>query len=136
MLRVARRKNHFANATFMAGDATALQFPAGRFDVSCISFALHEMPPSIRERALREMIRATRPGGRILVVDYALPRNAVARWLVLHLVGLYERAHYAEFVRADLPALLRRLDLDVASDHRALLGAARVVIARIPVPHG
>jgi demethylmenaquinone methyltransferase/2-methoxy-6-polyprenyl-1,4-benzoquinol methylase len=129
MLGIAQRKNHFANAVFMAGDATALPFPAGRFDLACISFALHEMPATIRERVLLEMMRVTRPGGRIVVVDYALPRNAVGRWLVFHLVKLYERDHYAEFVRADLPALLRRMGLEPLAEQRALLGAARIVIA-------
>jgi len=128
MLAIARRKNAPAHVAFMRADATCLPFPAGRFDVTCVSFALHEMPASVRDRVVREMARVTRHGGTIVVVDYALPAGRIASALALRLVSLYERPHYAEFVRSDLPALLEGIGIAVRADRRALLGNARIVV--------
>jgi demethylmenaquinone methyltransferase/2-methoxy-6-polyprenyl-1,4-benzoquinol methylase len=127
MLRVARRKNR-PNLELVRADATELPFGNASFDVSCISFALHEMPPGIREAVLKEMMRVTKPRGRVVLVDYALPRNAVGRTLVYQAVRLYERERYAEFIRSDLGAFLRGLGLDAREERSALLGAVRIVV--------
>jgi demethylmenaquinone methyltransferase/2-methoxy-6-polyprenyl-1,4-benzoquinol methylase len=132
MLRVAQRKNRLPNVTFRQADATELPFEDASFDVSCISFALHEMPSSIRERAVLEMRRVTKPGGTIVIVDYALPENALARTLVYHVVKLYERDHYAGFVRSDLRALLEGMGISVQQERSALLGAAKIVTGFTP----
>lgn len=129
MLSIARRKYDERDIEFVEADATALPYPDASFDVSCVSFALHEMPRDVRARVVGDMARVTRPGGKVVVVDYALPRNRVWRWFVYHVVKLYERDHYVDFVRADLAALLARSGMSVLTEHRALLGAARVVIA-------
>ncbi len=128
MLRVARHKNHRPNLSFHEADATDLPFGSGEFDIACISFALHEMPQSVRARVLREIARVTRPGGRIVAVDYALPRNRVAGAMVFHLVKLYERDHYAEFVQSDLATMVTGAGIAVRDLRRALLGAAHIVI--------
>src|SRR6516162_4053144 len=42
---------------------------------SClIFFLLHEQPSQYRERTLSELFRVVKPGGKIIVVDYDLPR--------------------------------------------------------------
>jgi demethylmenaquinone methyltransferase/2-methoxy-6-polyprenyl-1,4-benzoquinol methylase len=131
MLRVAQRKNHFATLAFRRADATKLPFSTAAFDVSVMSFAAHEMPESVRERALREMARVTRRDGKVVVVDYGLPRNPAGRWLVFHVVKLYERDHYAEFTHSDLPALLRRCGIEPIVDLLALSGIARIVVGSV-----
>ncbi len=130
MLRVARRKHHQGNLSFREADATELPFAAAEFDVACISFALHEMPASVRTRALTEMARVTRPGGRIVAVDYALPDNRVARAIVFRAVRLYERDSYAEFVGRSLAGMVAESGIEVILARRALVGAARIVVGR------
>ena len=130
MLAVARRKRHRPNVKYVQGDASALPFADGEFDASCVSFALHEMPASIREAVLAEMVRVTAPGGTLVVVDYGLPRNAVASFLVRHAVGLYERDHYADFLRSDVRGLLEHAGVLLREDRRALAGIARVLVGR------
>lgn len=126
MLRIARRKARGLRATFRVGDARDLQFEDATFDVSCVSFGLHEMPVSVREDALREMARVTKRGGKIVIVDYGLPDNPITSALVYHIVKFYERDSYAEFVRSDLQAALARAGLTTASDANvALRGAMR-----------
>ena len=130
MLRIARRKNRFPNVTFLEADATALPFDDASFDATCVSFALHEMPSSIRERVIREMARVTMPGGSIIVVDYALPQGRAASALAFHVVKLYEPDHYASFVKSDLAALLESAGIEALDRRSMLFGLARVTVGR------
>lgn len=128
MLRVAKRKERRANLRFERANAEALPFGAEGFDLACISFALHEMPTSVRRRVLREMARVTRAAGTIVVVDYAVPRQPAWGALVHGFVKLYERDHYEDFVKLDLLELLREAGIEIREEHRAVLDAVRVVI--------
>jgi ubiquinone/menaquinone biosynthesis C-methylase UbiE len=52
---------------FRCGDAHELPYPDGAFDaVRCERVMMHLADP---ERAVRELLRVTRPGGRVLVAD-------------------------------------------------------------------
>ena len=124
MLRVAARKNKYANARFQLADATALPFPDARFDIACISFGLHEMPAAIRERTVRELARVTKQGGMVLVVDYALPRNRLGKSIVYRIIKTYEGKHYADFVQTGVEGLLAENGIRVVERLRLLVGAA------------
>jgi SAM-dependent methyltransferase len=60
-----------ANATFVEGDAEHLPFGDGSFDLVCTLRTLHHVPRP--ELVLAELVRVTRPGGRLLVVDQIAP---------------------------------------------------------------
>lgn len=63
----AARRGAPPNCTFAEGDATALPFSYGWFDVSgCLRVLHHVRRP---ELVVSELARVTRPGGRILVAD-------------------------------------------------------------------
>ncbi len=79
MLRVARGKDGCGKTTFIDADASAIPFGDGSFDVSVISFALHDMPAPMREAALGELVRVTVTGGTIMVVDYEIPQELRAQ---------------------------------------------------------
>ncbi len=127
MLAVARRHNDEGLVDFEQGDATRLRFADGTFDITCISYALHDMPPGIREKVLGEMARVTRNGGRIIIVDYALPASPVARALLQGLTSLYESGYYREFVAADLRAIVTRSGIEILDELPILFGAGRIV---------
>lgn len=127
MLKVAHQKNKYENATFRVADATHLPFEDERFDVSCISFALHDMPFTIRERVLEEMIRVTKKEGMVAVVDYALPADKIGRYFVYHLIKSYESRYYPEFVKSEIRTLLKRLGIEIKKEHAVLLGAGRII---------
>ena len=59
------------NATFVEGDATALPFPDGSFDLTGTLRTLHHVHRP--ELAVAELARVTRPQGRVLVVDQLAP---------------------------------------------------------------
>jgi demethylmenaquinone methyltransferase / 2-methoxy-6-polyprenyl-1,4-benzoquinol methylase len=50
-------------------DAEKLPFPDGRFDCVSVAFGLRNM--THKERALAEMARVTKPGGRVLVLEFS-----------------------------------------------------------------
>ncbi len=86
MLDVARKRSAQAaqgapsssnQPEFIQGDAMKTPFPDGHFDVVTISYGLRNLADF--EAGLREMHRVTRPGGRLLVLDFGLPDNALWR---------------------------------------------------------
>src|SRR6185436_20602393 len=50
-------------------DAETLPFPTGRFDLVSVAFGLRNM--THKERALAEMARVLRPGGRLVVLEFS-----------------------------------------------------------------
>jgi demethylmenaquinone methyltransferase/2-methoxy-6-polyprenyl-1,4-benzoquinol methylase len=127
MLEIARKNNKAGRVKFEAADATHLRFDENRFDVSCISFALHDMPPKIREKVLQEMARVTKPNGIIIVVDYDLPPNKISRALMYRLVTLYEAEYYKQFIVSDLDSLLKKAGVEVIETVSILFGAGRIL---------
>jgi demethylmenaquinone methyltransferase / 2-methoxy-6-polyprenyl-1,4-benzoquinol methylase len=72
--------------TWVNGDAQHLPFPDGSFDVVTISFGLRNVPDP--ELALHEFGRVTRPGGRLVVCEFAAPTSPPFRRLYQrYLVG-------------------------------------------------
>lgn len=134
MLNIAKKKNKYRNVKFQVADATNLPFEDNSFDVSCVSFALHDMPQTIKEKALREMGRVTKREGIIVVVDYALPENKIGAFLIYHLVRLYEGKYYLEFIRTDLEGLLRSSGIETREERSVLLGAGRILKAGKQLP--
>jgi len=127
MLEVAVRKNKRPNLRFEEGDATRLPYGDESFDVTTISFALHDMPRSIQERVVQEISRVVKADGCVVIVDYALPKNRVGRFLVYHLVKLYEGDYYVKFIHSDLEALLAHSGIRITEECTALAGAVRMI---------
>jgi ubiquinone/menaquinone biosynthesis C-methylase UbiE len=63
-----------APARLLAMDSTNLNLPDASYDQALVFFLLHEQPSRYRERTMSELFRVVKPGGKIIVVDYALPR--------------------------------------------------------------
>jgi ubiquinone/menaquinone biosynthesis C-methylase UbiE len=57
-------------------DSAALDFASESFDRAVLFFLLHEQPDQWRRRTLAETLRVVRPGGRVVIVEYAQP----SRW--------------------------------------------------------
>ncbi|MCU0971775.1 MAG: class I SAM-dependent methyltransferase, partial [Gammaproteobacteria bacterium] len=65
------------NVAYAQVDAEALPFAAGSFDCVTIAFGLRNV--THKERALAEMQRVLRPGGRALVLEFSHPTTAPLR---------------------------------------------------------
>ena len=129
MLAVARKKDREGKIRFLQMDATRLDFADRYFDVSAISFALHDMPPEIREEVLREMARVTK--GKIVIVEYNPPSNWFLRALYISLISFYESEYFPEFARSDFRGLLARCGLQVKWEKTAWLGLLRICVCRL-----
>ena len=64
---------------YVRADALALPGDDASFDAATIAFGLRNVPDY--ERCLAEMVRVTRPGGRIVVLELATPTGLVGRAL-------------------------------------------------------
>jgi demethylmenaquinone methyltransferase/2-methoxy-6-polyprenyl-1,4-benzoquinol methylase len=94
MLESARRRH--PEITWVQGDASALPFEAERFDALTMAFVLRNVED--RRAALREAARVLRPRGRIAILEFMRPPNAVVR------------AGYRAYLHGALPATGRLLN--------------------------
>ena len=95
MLRGRRAPPARGLVSFVAGDALALPFADRVFDAVTISFGLRNVADP--GAALAEMLRVTRPGGRLVICEFShLP------------VGPLDAA-YQRYLAAVLPAVASRL---------------------------
>lgn len=69
MLEVGKQR--LPHLPFVAGDAMNLPFADNSFDAVTISFGLRNVQDPAR--ALREMLRVTKPGGRVVVCEFSSP---------------------------------------------------------------
>jgi ubiquinone/menaquinone biosynthesis C-methylase UbiE len=65
------REEGLSDAAGRVMDCHALELPDDHFDVTGSQFGVMLVPE--QPRALREMVRVTRPGGRVLVIAYGSP---------------------------------------------------------------
>jgi demethylmenaquinone methyltransferase / 2-methoxy-6-polyprenyl-1,4-benzoquinol methylase len=91
MLRVGKRTR--PDLGFTAGDGTLLPFADGTFDAVTISFGLRNIVDP--DAGLREMLRVTKPGGRLLVCEFSHPTWAPFRTV------------YVEYLMKALPPVAR-----------------------------
>jgi demethylmenaquinone methyltransferase/2-methoxy-6-polyprenyl-1,4-benzoquinol methylase len=83
MLSIGRTKIERRGLTdrieLQQGDAQNLGFPDAVFDAVTMAFGIRNVPD--RPRALREMARVVRPGGRVAILELSDPRPGVLGWL-------------------------------------------------------
>jgi ubiquinone/menaquinone biosynthesis C-methylase UbiE len=71
-----KRAERFPNVTFIEGDATKLPLDYASFDLTGTLRTLHHIARP--ELAMAELVRVTRPRGRVLVVDQIAPVDPLA----------------------------------------------------------
>jgi ubiquinone/menaquinone biosynthesis C-methylase UbiE len=132
MLRQCRQTNPAAFCLLQ--DGTALAFQPGTFDLVIISFALHECGWSVAVNMLNEIHGVLKPGGHLLVVDYAdLNQNhAHVRLAIKTIEFLAGRRHYRNFRHyihnGGLPALVDSNRFSLQSSHTR--ASSSIVIRR------
>ncbi len=74
--------------TFQQADTQELPFADGEFGVVSVAFGLRNVADTAR--GLRELLRVTRPGGVVAVLEFSIPGNAVLRagylWYFKHIL--------------------------------------------------
>ena len=80
MIEQGRKQNK--NINFVQGDALKLPFEDNSFEVTTISFGLRNTSNS--EIALKEALRVTKDGGRIVVAEFSHPVNPIFKKIYLN----------------------------------------------------
>ncbi len=104
MLAVANRRKSSAGTSpieFLHGDALKTPFPDAHFDIVTLSYGLRNLADFAG--GLREMHRVTRPGGRLVILDFGKPPHPL--W----------RALYFGYLRFAVPIFGRILCGDAAA---------------------
>ncbi|MEO5661233.1 MAG: methyltransferase domain-containing protein [Polaromonas sp.] len=85
-LNHARHKlsSHAENLTFREDDAAALKQPDASVGANILFFLLHELPPNLQDKVLREATRVLAPGAKLYLAEFhrpaVLPLRALS-WL-------------------------------------------------------
>ncbi|MEO7034853.1 MAG: bifunctional demethylmenaquinone methyltransferase/2-methoxy-6-polyprenyl-1,4-benzoquinol methylase UbiE [Polyangiaceae bacterium] len=133
-----------ARVELVQGDAQALPFEDDSFASVCIAFGIRNVPD--RAKALREMARVTRPGGRIAILELSEPRSGVLGALArfhIHTVVPYvgallsgvkeyqylQRSIAAFPPSAEFAALMQSSNLNVLGVHPLTFGVCHLYVA-------
>jgi len=109
MLSAGKKRHPDLNFTF--GDALNLPFKDDEFEITTISFGLRNTTNT--PAALREALRVTKPGGRIVIVEFSQPTNFIFRTI------------YLRYLMRALPVIARK----VASNPDAYIYLAESISA-------
>jgi demethylmenaquinone methyltransferase/2-methoxy-6-polyprenyl-1,4-benzoquinol methylase len=97
MLAVAKKS---AGAfTCVQGDAAQMPFETESYDLTMIAFALHEKEGETARGILSEILRVTKEGGDVLIVDYAPSEETspLYRRLITFIEWIAGGEHYRNF---------------------------------------
>jgi demethylmenaquinone methyltransferase / 2-methoxy-6-polyprenyl-1,4-benzoquinol methylase len=82
--KTARRKAD-ERIHYVEADAQCLPFPDDMFQITCVAFGLRNVTDT--DRGIAEMARVTRPGGKVVILEFSQPRH----WLFGRLYRFYFR---------------------------------------------
>ena len=119
MLALARRRE--PEIEFRLGDITRLDEPDVSVDAVTIGFGLRNLVD--RDAALREMFRVLRPGGRLVILEFAPPPR-----------GLLMRA-YRFYLSRVMPALAGLLSAGEGSAYRYLAETVEAFLEPAELAH-
>ena len=105
MIDVARQKAARAGLEidYRVAAVEALPFADATYDVVVGSLMMHHLPEDLKPRALAEIRRILKPGGRLIVVDFQQPSSRLGR---LAPVWLLHRSVEDHSSLRELPVLL------------------------------
>jgi demethylmenaquinone methyltransferase/2-methoxy-6-polyprenyl-1,4-benzoquinol methylase len=80
MIEIGRKRHK--DIKFVQGDALNLPFEENVFDVTTISFGLRNT--SNIDSALKDSLRVTKSGGKIVIAEFSHPSNSIFRFIYLN----------------------------------------------------
>ncbi|MBI0582790.1 MAG: methyltransferase domain-containing protein [Methanomassiliicoccus sp.] len=128
MLGEARKlagKRGIDNVTFSIGNAMSLPYPDRSFDIVTCRRAAHHFTDL--ERALGEMARVLRVGGRMVIDDRSVPEDDEVDELINRMDVLHDPSHVRDRRTSEWSALVRGTGLELLS--------MRPYRRRVPLSH-
>lgn len=121
---------------FDEANATALPYAEASFDVVLSTLFFHHLTDDDKHRAAAEIVRVTRPGGRVVIADPGRPQDPLMRVAVRTTVQVLDGVKTTALnVRGELPEVLSAAGLaDVTTQQRfrTPTGTYEVLTARRP----
>ena len=106
-LKNAREKlSAHRNVHYHHEDSSSMSLPSASFDQTVVFFLLHEQPEDVRRKTITEAIRVTRPGGKVIFVDYHGPRRSNPFRYVMKPVLKWLEPFALDLWRQELPAFM------------------------------
>lgn len=104
MLEVAKKRAYESNAKIevLKGDLRNLKFKDNSFDNAMASFVLCVIPERYEKKALEELVRVTKPGGKLYFLEYVYSKDVFRRFMMK--------------ITSFIPKLLYSLRFDVTLD--------------------
>jgi ubiquinone/menaquinone biosynthesis C-methylase UbiE len=145
--RLAAEEAKLANVVFIEGDATNLPFERDSFDLAACHRTLHHVARP--ELVISELVRVTRIGGRVLVIDQIAPVDPLAAIELDRFERARDPSHTRLLPDTDIQSMLeanglvlrasRRdqetRELDSYLDLAGCEGPARETAAAVAPPH-
>jgi ubiquinone/menaquinone biosynthesis C-methylase UbiE len=115
LLELARERA-LPNTEFVQGDGTALPFADGAFDLTGTHRTLHHVAGA--DRIAAELVRVTRPGGRVLVVDQLAPDDPAEAAALHAFETTRDPSHACLLTDAELRGLFAANGLELLRERR------------------
>jgi ubiquinone/menaquinone biosynthesis C-methylase UbiE len=111
-----------ARVKLIEGAAEELPFGDASLDLVVSSFLMHELPPQVRSKVLKEMARALKPAGLAVIVD-SIQKGDHPSWdgLLDLFPHYFHEPYYADYVASPIEALATDAGLSPVSIERAFL---------------
>jgi demethylmenaquinone methyltransferase/2-methoxy-6-polyprenyl-1,4-benzoquinol methylase len=72
-VRKTAKRDASKRVRFIEADAQRLPFPSDTFQITSVAFGLRNVTDT--DRGLAEMVRVTKPGGRVAILEFSKPRH-------------------------------------------------------------
>ena len=116
MIEQARKRAPaFPNVELVVGDALALAYPDGAFDLGTTGRTLHHLERP--DAAVAELARVVRPGGTVVVVDQIAADDAPSAVVQEEIERLRDPSHVRTLPDDEIRSMLARAGLDVVRVH-------------------
>ena len=110
------------------GDAAALPFKDGAFDVVTCSHAFYELKGAARDKTIAEVSRILSPSGAFLLMEHEVPEKPLIKALFYLRMAVIGADDASEFISGDFTALKKYFSrIDVTHSPS---GKSRLVICR------
>ena len=131
LVQAARHLRHWSRVRLAAGNAEALPFGHGAFDLVTCIYLFHELPRAVRRIVARELARVVMPGGLLLMMDSIQrddhpPYNPLLDRFPLSV----HEPYFADYVADDLDGMFRDSGFEVVATERVYFSRMMVMRRR------
>ena len=130
MIQVANKKSKNKNLKFLTADAINIPFKNDSFDLIGISFGLHEMPPEIICKAIKDAKRVLKSDGILIIADFKKSDGLLFKF-GYPIIKWFECNYYPDFLKIHLTEILKGYKFNKLKEKEILRGFGRLIRLRL-----